>query len=665
MTTTGIRQAAGWIIIGFAAFELCAREVARRSLLEAGSVWIVLAAIAGGLVASGLKRWTAPVLFAVLFTAGVALQLHLGARLQSDGFYYYAYLRSLAFDHDVDFANDYRMLGLGDKAHLFNPTPTGHAQSAWTIGPAIIWSPFFAGGHAIAKRLAAKGAPVSTDGTAYPYRQSVCIAGLFYGLLGAWFTFRLSALFTHRKVAGLATTLTIMGSFMLWYLVKEPSMTHGPSMAGAAGFAWLWAATRERRTTRQWALLGAVAGFVTLIRWQNALFALLPACEALATIVSSVRAGDRGRMRTTLIAGAVFTACATIAFIPQMLAWKAIYGSYLAVSPVGPQIRFWDAHVADVLWSSRNGLFSWSPVLYCGALGLVLLAVRRPAVFVPVIITVGTMVYFNASIQDWWGSDGFGGRRFDGTIPLFALGVAALAETAADLTRRHPLRVVAAAGAMLVVWNLAMMGVAQDGRIRIGEPVSFGETGAQQARVLHRWIGNPFTYPASLLFAFRNDVRIGDYDLLSVNRFLADPLRPYGRIDIGGTEGPLLGDGWHAEERDGLVTFRWAASPAAVLVPLDHAADLLVQVRAQAFNYPNAGPQMVTVWVNDRSVATNLTVPAEWTTIEFPVAADAWRSGVNRLRLEFSRANRPADVGAGGDTRMLAAAVDYVRVQVR
>ena len=36
------------------------------------------------------------------------------------------------------------------------------------------------------------------------------------------------------------------------------------------------------------------------------------------------------------------------------------------------------------------------------------------------------MIYFNASIQDWWGSAGFGGRRFDGTLPLFALGVAAL-----------------------------------------------------------------------------------------------------------------------------------------------------------------------------------------------------------------------------------------------
>ena len=101
-------------------------------------------------------RRAAPFVLAALFAIGLALQLQLGARLQSDGFYYFAYLRSMAFDRDVNFMNDYRMLGLGDKTYLFQPTPTGHAQSAWTIGPAIVWAPFFAAGHVVATRLHAE-----------------------------------------------------------------------------------------------------------------------------------------------------------------------------------------------------------------------------------------------------------------------------------------------------------------------------------------------------------------------------------------------------------------------------------------------------------------------------------------------------------------------------
>ena len=66
-----------------------------------------------------------------------------------------------------------------------------------------------------------------------------------------------------------------------------------------------------------------------------------------------------------------------------MLAWQSIYGSLIARSPVGPQIRWLDPHLADILWSARNGLFSTSPILYLGAIGLVALRDRaaggRPA----------------------------------------------------------------------------------------------------------------------------------------------------------------------------------------------------------------------------------------------------------------------------------------------
>ena len=65
----------------------------------------VMAALIG-LASRPRNRRGAGLVLAALFTLGLALQLQLGARLQSDGFYYFAYLRSIAFDHDVDFTND-------------------------------------------------------------------------------------------------------------------------------------------------------------------------------------------------------------------------------------------------------------------------------------------------------------------------------------------------------------------------------------------------------------------------------------------------------------------------------------------------------------------------------------------------------------------------------
>ncbi|HWJ57525.1 MAG TPA: hypothetical protein VNR90_14900, partial [Vicinamibacterales bacterium] len=584
--------------------ELAMREIARRSLLHlvlggsAPVAALVIAAIVASAIAIAASRGrrAAGPLLTACFAVGIALQLQLGARLQSDGFYYFAYLRSIAFDHDVNFLNDYRMLGLGDKTYLFQPTRTGHAESAWTIGPAIVWAPFFAVGHVVATRLHASGAEVATDGTSFPYRQAVCVASLFYGLIGCWFAYRLTRLFFPGRVALPGVVFAVTGSFMLWYLVKEPSMTHAASMAAAAAFMWMWAATQPARTPRDWAALGLLLGLAALIRWQNALFALLPGFDALIALVRASRGGDRSAIRRTLADGSIFLAAAFVAFLPQLFAWHAIYGSWFARSPVGPQIRWTDPQLVDILWSARNGLFSTTPIACLAAIGLGIFAIARPAIGGPAVVAVLVMVYFNACIQDWWGSAGFGGRRFDGLVPLFAIGLAAFLDRAAAVVRRHAVASVTALLAAFAVWNLAWMGAAQEGSIRIGETVAFDRAWAAQARVVHRWFGNPFTYPASLVFALRNGVSPGDYDLLSTNRFLGDPLRPYGAVDVGndGDEW-LLGEGWHAAERDGAVTFRWAAAPATLRVPLDHAAPLRVQVRLHAFAYPNAPPQTLTI----------------------------------------------------------------------
>jgi hypothetical protein len=670
-----------WVVVALVAIDLAGREMARRSLIYAvlgvrpsvgALVALAVIAAAVAIVASRGRR-AAGLVLGALFTVGLALQLQLGARLQSDGFYYFAYLRSMAFDRDVDFTNDYRMLGLGDKTYLFEPTKTGYAQCAWAIGTAIGWSPFFGAGHIVATRLHAQGLDVSTDGTSYPYRQAVCVASLFYGLLGCWFAYRLGRLFFPAQLAGPAVAFTVAGSFMAWYLVKEPSMTHATAMASVAGFTWMWAATRERRTLRSWALLGVLAGVMALVRWQNLLFALLPAVDAVRILARSRRGGDTRELRGVLAGGAAFLACAVVAFLPQMLAWQAIYGSPIARSPIGPQIRWTDPHLVDILWSARNGLFSTAPILYLGAIGLLAFAFARPAAGVPMLAAVAAMIYFNACIQDWWGSAGFGGRRFDGVIPIFAIGLAAFSDYAAILVRRHAIAAVMTLLALMAVWNGALMGAAQSGEIHIGETLSFDRAWALQSRVVHDWFGNPFTYPASLVFALRNGVSPGDYDRLSTDRFIGDPLQPYGRVDVGNIEPAtadewLIGEGWHAPEKDGAATFRWAGSPATLRIPLDHAAPLRLQVRLHAFAYPGAPPQTLTLSANGsgnpRGTCEPLPVTPDWQTVECTLGKASWRAGVNALELRFAYAQRPIDVGAGGDTRPLAAAVDWIRVSV-
>ncbi|MGH9410998.1 MAG: hypothetical protein ACRD1V_16260, partial [Vicinamibacterales bacterium] len=151
---------------------------------------------------------------------------------------------------------------------------------------------------------------------------------------------------------------------------------------------------------------------------------------------------------------------------------------------------------------------------------------------------------------------------------------------------------------------------------------------------------------------------------LWTNRFLGDPARPYGRLDIGSDDDPFLEDGWQAPEHEGPITFRWAGAAATLRIPLDHRAPLHIQIRLHAFSYPGAPAQTVDISANGRACAP-LDVPANWATLDCDLDASAWRSGLNRVALDFGHAARPVDVGLGGDPRLLAAAVDWIRVTVQ
>ena len=83
-----------------------------------------------------------------------------------------------------------------------------------------------------------------------------------------------------------------------------------------------------------------------------------------------------------------------------------------------------------------------------------------------------------------------------------------------------------------------------------------------------------------------------------------------------------------------------------MLIPLDHAAPLTVQVRLQAFTYPGATPQTLALTVNGRTFGP-VPVPDRWETLEFATGIDAWRGRVNRLQLEFGARAHAGGSGTG------------------
>src|SRR5688572_702110 len=109
----------------------------------------------------------------------------------SDEVQYFSYLRSLWFDRDVSFDNEYRHFyerGVArtpdfEITFLELTTPAGRRLNFGTIGFAILLAPFY-GLADIGTRLArAAGSEVAADGFSQPYVAAVAYGSAFYGFL--------------------------------------------------------------------------------------------------------------------------------------------------------------------------------------------------------------------------------------------------------------------------------------------------------------------------------------------------------------------------------------------------------------------------------------------------------------------------------------------------
>jgi len=125
----------------------------------------------------------------------------------TDEVQYYVYLRSLRFDGDLDFANDYQRFAelnprSGIEGSLLQPNrirpKTGRYGNIAPVGAAVMWAPFFLLADALVHGANASGARIPADGFSAPYIAAVCYASTLYGAggdplvsAGAPFCFRL------------------------------------------------------------------------------------------------------------------------------------------------------------------------------------------------------------------------------------------------------------------------------------------------------------------------------------------------------------------------------------------------------------------------------------------------------------------------------------------
>lgn len=377
--------------------------------------------------------------------------------LSPDSVAVYAWLRSIVFDRDLVFFNEWSGMKLVvDGVTMFKEiTPVGALANHWWVGTSMLSAP----AYLVAHGLAAIG-PSTPNGMSGIYAFVLAWTTVAFGTVASIIALRTArcgdAAGQNRMLLALA--LVWAGSPLVYYEFRLPLGTHlAGALAVAAGCWYLIRAADDDDGVAAF-IAGLWLGLAVAARLQHVVLA--PA--VLAYLVM------RRRPRLLLYA----TGGSLLPIAVQGLAWLAVYGH-----PLGPLVSgashagstwmpFTRSAMGAVLVSSWHGLFSWSPLLVAAVAGWIvsLRGARRAEAWLFLLMFAGEWVANGFFDRYFWGGLSFGGRRFIDLAAPFAVGVY-------WCLLRWP-RATVVLGAPAAAWNLALAAAATVGTLDLSRDLA-------------------------------------------------------------------------------------------------------------------------------------------------------------------------------------------------
>jgi hypothetical protein len=613
--------AAAWTIA--AAMAICERRALVAGVPGPPRLW------------SGRTRefWIVLAVFSALL-----LLFHVGfVRAASDGRGYFAQVRSIVIDRDLDFTNDIQHFGA-------RPT-----DANFPLGTALMWTPFFALAHAWLGVFNLFGADYARDGFWNPYQRAVGVGTFVYG--GAAVLMIAAALrrWFDSGSAVVATLTILLATPVIWYVAVDSSMSHGVSLFTATGFLAVFLGTGAGRGRRDWLALSVLAALMTAVRPQNLLFLVALAVEALRVLRDDWRT-HRDRARLLRRAAPYGLPCAAGLAVFALL---AVPGPAETDPYVLDQEIFSRWRIVELLFSPFHGLISSSPVLAFAIAGLPLLYRRDRTLALGLIAAFLAQLAVNGTSRGWAGGAAFGARRFVECAMPFAFGLAA----AIDFARQRPFAPIALLLGVLMAINVALVQDFRLGLVTQSEAVPF----RRMVDAVTSRVGNPFALPFAMVFAWRHDVPLAQLD-----RMPAFALRNF-RLDVGSErDAAFLLHGWLDRELDARRTFRWATGPEAVIFTrMAGDRDYRLRIVVEPLTWRGAPPQIVEVRLGQTLLGT-LTLPPGFSQheLDIPRALTVPRAYA-RIAFRFAYARTPREVGLSDDTRRLAVRFDTIEILQR
>jgi len=384
----------------------------------------------------------------------------------SDGQCYYAFLRSLWIDHDLNFENEFgelNYLGHGRDTLLnFPRSPhTGLLFNRFRIGFALLHVPFFALAHGTTVLGNKLGIwRIAADGYSLPYQFAVLIGAIFWGTCAFESTRRLLNRFFSTGLASLATFLFFLAFQGVFQIIHFPCNPHLQSLFVFNLILILGFRIEDRRDNLfTWMTLGFLIGLLTLLRIECAVLMtyLIPLFFWKAmTRENATIAQSNNRLFSHMVLLSASAGVFVLVSSLQLVPWYFIWGKLPSgeIDYYGGGFNWTHPVFFSVLFSTCHGLFYWTPIALLG-LGGFLLFVFSPRAGIGIrsaCVPLLVLYYVYAAWKVWWMGYSFGARQFIVISSLFALGFGFLLER---FKKQRSLLI--AISLLLIFWNHVMM----------------------------------------------------------------------------------------------------------------------------------------------------------------------------------------------------------------
>ena len=541
-------------------------------------------------------------------------------KASGDGWFGFQYLRAIVFFHTIDMRAP-----LPEYLPYFGLSGPGHHMpNRCPFGPVFLQMPLYLVACGLHWLCGVVHKPWAANNGQSPFEAWVTALSTLAAVLVGWrYTYLLVERHAGRVAARVGSIAAVWATPIAWYAVTQPLYQHGLAFCFVAVLVEYWDRTRGDASWRRMAWLGAIGGVAMMMRGQEALWLLLPGVEAAWHVVVGPE------RRRWLVAGVVLCVAALVAFAPQMMVWRYYTGSPFTPAQVEP-LRPTTPFFVVSLFSTRGGLFPWSPVAYASVLGLFFCG-RARTTTLALLAVFALEVYVVSSAWVVTGGYGYGARRLSDGATLMALCIGLLWARCDVARSPWPRRLLAAFVALCVLLNVLAMELLRAKKIPSSGAYArsaerfVADCGLPALGRLFGVIGYPFVQPAGWLFALAHHVPASMFESVVGNWFL-DRDGQWLQVQSRGTAFDEIGRGYVASGMAFAPAPRTSGrvvGPVRMMLPMFAQEPIVVHLVGQIpAGARSAAWNSAPVVVADEPKGVRLTVPG-----------DLVRAGTNELAL--------------------------------